>query len=355
MNLMNRVVLAEKMRAVKNAIAEVITDQFLIRHPDWGERNGERGRQRGIEDVCDHLDFLAGSVETGTVAPFQDYMHWTVNVLKSRGIDPVFAFETIRQIETHLAGHLSPVEQDLIRNFVQAGCDVASRGSQRANATVGERLALTRRLFMQALMQGSRKPALKVILDAFAEGSLVLDLYVDVIQESLYHVGQMWEKNQITVAEEHTATAIAQYVLAHLYERLSPPVERRGKAVITGIEGELHQVGANMIADGMEADGWDVRFLGTNLPHAGILKVVDEHQADVVGISVTMLSNMPKVRQLVTGMREKYSNRIRIIVGGGAFRSVPNFYSEIGADGFAHELRSAVELLRQPWNHALKA
>ena len=155
-----------------------------------------------------------------------------------------------------------------------------------------------------------------------------------------------WEANEITVAQEHTATAIAQYVLALLYERLRPEEIRRGKAVITGVEGELHQVGANMVADALEADGWDVRFLGTNMPHEGILKVVQEHEADVVGISATMLFNLPNVRRLVAEVKQGSGEKVRVVVGGGAFRSAPKVYVEMGADGSAPGLREAINLLR---------
>jgi MerR family transcriptional regulator, light-induced transcriptional regulator len=74
-----------------------------------------------------------------------------------------------------------------------------------------------------------------------------------------------------------------------------------------------------MVADVLEANGWNVRFLGTNMPHAGVL------QADVVGISATMLFNLPKVRLLVNEVRGKFANRpSRILIGGGAFRSLPS-------------------------------
>ncbi len=73
--------------------------------------------------------------------------------------------------------------------------------------------------------------------------------------------------------------------------------------VLTGVQGEMHQVGANMVADVLEFHGWEVRFLGTNLPQAGILRVVEEQRPDVVGISATMLFNLPRVRELIESIR----------------------------------------------------
>src|SRR5580698_3350142 len=73
------------------------------------------------------------------------------------------------------------------------------------------------------------------------------------------------------------------------------------RLVITGIEGEFHQSGANMVADVSEARGWNVWFLGTNIPQEGVLQAIEEHKADAVGISTTMLLSIPEAVQLVEG------------------------------------------------------
>jgi len=190
--------------------------------------------------------------------------------------------------------------------------------------------------------------AANVALEALREGHSAPDVYVEILQNSLYEVGRRWESNQITVAEEHMATAITQYVVAQMYSRLAPSDVARGKMIIAGVEGELHQVGANMVADLLEADGWDVRFLGTNMPHDGILSAIAEHQPTVLGISATMIFNVPKVRRLIEDVRQKFAERApRIILGGAAFRAAPALSAELGVSGFAPDLRSARTLVNQ--------
>jgi methanogenic corrinoid protein MtbC1 len=340
-----RIPLAEKLRTLKQSVAEAVTEEFFCRHPDWLVRYGERGRQKGIEDAMYHVDFLAGAVEAGSGAPFQDYARWTAQMLLARGIAPAFVAENMRQVELAIAPRLSEIESAILAEFIRAGCDAIETGPA-PQATDEGALALPRRVFLQALLQGQRKPAASVALEALNSGHAVLDIYAEVLQESLYRIGARWAANEITVAQEHMATAITQYVLALLYERIQPAQTRRGKVIITGVEGELRQVGPNMVADALESDGWDVRFLGTNMPHDGILKVVQEHKADIVGISATMLFNLPRVRRLVTEIRQRSGVGARVIVGGGAFRSAPNLYAEIGAHGHAPGLREAIALLR---------
>jgi MerR family transcriptional regulator, light-induced transcriptional regulator len=100
-----------------------------------------------------------------------------------------------------------------------------------------------------------------------------------------------------------------------------------------------------MVADVLETRGWTVHFLGTNLPHASILDAIRERQPDCVGISATMLFNVPAVRRLIEGVRTEWGSTKRIVVGGGAFRQAPDLWREIGADGYGRHLRDALELI----------
>jgi signal transduction histidine kinase len=140
------------------------------------------------------------------------------------------------------------------------------------------------------------------------------------------------------------ATATAQSALAQMYPRIERPDAVRGRAVITGVQGEMHQMGVNIVADALEADGWDVRFLGTNMPHDGILRVIAEHRAGVLGISATMLFSVPQVRRLVRDRAAPPAPRI--VLGGSAFRAAPDLWGELGAVGFAGDVRESVAHVR---------
>lgn len=202
--------------------------------------------------------------------------------------------------------------------------------------------------FLQAILAGQRRQALAIAREALREAPSLPDLYIEVFQDGLYEVGRLWETNAITVATEHLATAVTQYVLAQLYfENPSPPAERGG-IVITGVQGELHQVGAHIVADALEYHGWDVRLLGTDLPVDDVLDATAKHNAEVLGISVTMRGNVPAAARLIAAGRARFPGRLRIVVGGGAFRSAPHLAGEIGADSFARDVQEAIRLLRSP-------
>ena len=209
-------------------------------------------------------------------------------------------------------------------------------------------LDLTRRVFLQAILGGHRQAALNIVMAAYRKGFAVPDIYIEVFQEALYEIGRLWESNRISVAAEHRGTAITQYVIAQLYQNMEPSAERRGAMVITGIKGELHQVGANMVADMLEADGWDVRFLGANVPSEGVVAAVRDHNADVVGISTTMRFNIPQVVALVATLRRDFGKAApRILLGGSAFRAAPALPEELSGCEVALTIQEALALTRK--------
>jgi methanogenic corrinoid protein MtbC1 len=137
-----------------------------------------------------------------------------------------------------------------------------------------------------------------------------------------------------------------QYAIAQLYPLIPPAVESRGVAVIAGVEGEQHQVGINLISDALEADGWDVIFLGANTPTSAILQTIETHRPALLGVSVTMLFNVPRLVQLVEKVRQADAG-VRIVAGGAVFRAAPGLCQELGMDGSAPDVQTAISLCRR--------
>lgn len=201
--------------------------------------------------------------------------------------------------------------------------------------------------YLASILAGNRKTSLNIVMDAYQGGYQIPDIYMDILQEALYEIGRLWEGNRITVADEHMGTAITQYVMSNLYQHMKMEERQLGRAVITGVQGELHQVGANMVADVMDADGWDVMFLGTNIPPEWVLKSVRQHGARLFGISSTMLFNIHKVIHLVEAVRREFGSSIQIMIGGGAFRSLEKLPIELEGCMVAQNLKEALELTRR--------
>ncbi len=353
----DRILLAEQLRAWRHQVAARITDEFLVRHPDWVIRYGDRARHFGVEDAVYHQEFLAAAIESGEPTAFASYLGWTAGVLGARGISQAALRETVDQISVELQSMLAPAPAADLAAFIAASLQESPLGAAALAATAGSgsggipcaitrdgALSSVQSLFLQAILRGHRDAAVLVAVESVRQGHPIADVYSGVLQESMYEVGRLWETNRITVAQEHMATAITQYVIAHLYPLIPTSSVQRGRMVITGVEGEQHQVGPNIIADVLECAGWDVRFLGTNTPIVGVLQAIEEHRADVLGISATMLFNIPNVRRLIARAQALPNRNLRVILGGSAFRAAPEIYKELGAVGVALDVSSALQL-----------
>ncbi len=346
-SLPERVALAGRLRASRHATAREVTNEFLERHPDWLERYGSRAIERGEEDAVYHLEFLAAALEAGSSLAFEKYARWCAGMLEARGIPRGFVMENFEQIGAAVGTRLLPEEMEVVEHLIRSGCAAIAAEAPGPSTKPAAYPLAEQQLFLQAILSPNRKAAAGLALGALGAGHSIQDIYLHIFQESLYEVGRLWETNEITVAQEHMATAIAQSVMALVYERIERASTQRGKMVITGVEGELHQIGANMVADVLEADGWDVVFLGTNTPHSGVLAAIDSHQAKVLGISATFLLNIPQVVRLVTATRERWGARApRILLGGAAFQNAPMLGAEVEADAVAMDLAEALAVTR---------
>jgi methanogenic corrinoid protein MtbC1 len=171
-------------------------------------------------------------------------------------------------------------------------------------------------------------------------------VYVEVIQEAMYDVGRRWERNEISVADEHVATAITQFVLSRLYQEMTAGSAVRGRVVLSGVEGEMHQVGLSMLADILEVNGFEVSFVGTNLPRQSVIDLVRATSPQVLGVSATMPFNVGAVGQLVRDVKSQLGAQApRVVLGGRAFAHAPEIWKELGADAYARDLRDAIEVV----------
>src|SRR4051812_21791979 len=152
-----RIATADKIIAVKREVASDVNRDFFRRHPDWEQRYGAGGVQRGFEDACHHLDYLAAAVETGSVQLFENYARWTGRVLQSRGIAPHFVIENLEQIESALTPRVPPDELTSVHLYVRAATSALLHPA--ASAELEPAGDESRQLFRRALLLGKRNAA----------------------------------------------------------------------------------------------------------------------------------------------------------------------------------------------------
>src|SRR5208282_493853 len=166
-SLSERLQLAQKLVSAKQEVALAITDEFFLNHPEWTARYGERGRQFCTADACFHVDFLAGSLEADSPEAFADYMRWTARMLGARGISAHTLEENLGQLEKHLFAKLPAKDRDMVLTFLTRGREACAEPPSAPDApSTGEGLALTRQVFLAAILSGQRPAALNIVEEA---------------------------------------------------------------------------------------------------------------------------------------------------------------------------------------------
>ncbi len=173
--------------------------------------------------------------------------------------------------------------------------------------------------FVEFLLDGNRAAASEHIKNQLEAGMPVKHIYEDIIKVSLYRVGELWEFNQITVAEEHTATSIAEAVMNELYGSIVSRKRVAQKAVLACVENETHQVGIKMVADIFEMKGWDTFFPGADTPVTDLIRYIDKIKPQVIALSASVYFHLPVLEEMIQRIRHTFPN-IPILVGGQAFR-----------------------------------
>jgi methanogenic corrinoid protein MtbC1 len=171
-------------------------------------------------------------------------------------------------------------------------------------------------------------------------------LYLEVLGPALQEVGLRWQRGLISVAQEHLATAIVSSVMATVAPRLVelPPIARR--AVLACTDGELHDVGLRMVSDFLEADGWDVLFLGALTPPDALQLLVAENTPDVVGLSTALTTHLASAADAIAAIRELDVSPF-VMVGGRAYRDDSSVAIGMGADVLLADAGAASAVLRR--------
>jgi methylmalonyl-CoA mutase cobalamin-binding domain/chain len=329
-------------RLLRSAAVSAVTERFYAADGIAYEHFGPRGCEACREDLAFHLEFLQPVLEFGSLQPMVDYLRWLASVLAARGVPG-----------NHLALSL-----DLLAAFFAASMDVADA------VVVATALQAARKQFLEveraqppkspeplpevaqfesALLAGHQRGALAVLNRCLDDGRSLVEVELQIIKPSLYNIGERWQANQVSVASEHLATAIAQSVMTVGLLRSAPPPTIGRRVLLACVAGNEHALGLRMVADAFQLSGWDVQYLGANVPSAAITQHAMKWKADIVGLSVSFPQQLPIVREITAQLGQRLSgDRAAVIIGGIAINRFNRLAEMVGADAFSADPQAAV-------------
>lgn len=176
--------------------------------------------------------------------------------------------------------------------------------------------------YLAALRAADADLAIRTVLDDGLKAGLGVDeLHLGVIEVAQREIGELWQRDEITVAEEHVATAISQLVVATLYRHLQRDRRNGHTVVVSCPAGEQHELGARIAADQLEAAGYRVLFTGANTPAGELAALTERTRPSAVVISAATALALDGVRGAVAALRGLPGARgLPVFVGGCAAR-----------------------------------
>ena len=200
----------------------------------------------------------------------------------------------------------------------------------------------------EALVNGDPDAAAALTRKALEQGAEPLDVIQQVIVPTLTRVGQDFQDFVIFLPElmsageaAEKATAILEEVIVASGKQVSSP----GTVVIGTVENDVHDIGKNIVSTLMRSHGFKVVDLGRDVAPSAFLDAAQKEKADIVAMSSLMTTTRPSTRSTINlfkevGLRDQY----KFVVGGGCVTQ--DWANEIGADGYAADAASAVEMCK---------
>jgi len=190
--------------------------------------------------------------------------------------------------------------------------------------------ARVKELTRKALSQGHRPE--KILEDGFVVG--------------MSAVGEKFKNNEVFIPEVLIASRAMNVGLEILRPLFSPDrAHLRGRIILATVKGDLHDIGKKIVGMMLEGAGYDVIDLGIDVSQVKIVRAVKANRPSVLGLSALLTTTMSYMRDVVEAVEHaRLRSRVRIVIGGAPVTR--SYTDEIGADGYAPDAASALDLVK---------
>ncbi len=197
----------------------------------------------------------------------------------------------------------------------------------------------------EAVAAGKRTDTIRLTQELLAAGNLPQAVVEQGLVPGMADVGERFRRNEIFVPEMLIAARAMKEALKILEPLLvAAGIKPKYTAIIGTAQGDLHDIGKNLVAMMWRGANFNVIDLGTNVSADRYVAAAREHQANLVGISALLTTTMPAMKDAVIRLKAAGLAGTKIVIGGAPVTQ--EFADEIGADGFAADAGSAVEIAK---------
>ncbi len=296
-------------------------------------------KKRMFEDILYNLSFLEVSYTIEDNKLFEEYSVWLYELMMN--LMPDISPKRIKEqmldhykiLDNELKKMLLPEKYKQINNYIQRAINATLNYQKTDKTRVIDqgKYGNIKKTYLDYLIKNNARKAIDYILEIEKIGIPLEDIYVEILQEVMIEIGNLWHENKITVDQEHYMTSITQMVLSQFYDKVFSTKRNNHTLVACSVGSELHEMGARMISDLFEYNGWDSIYLGAAIPNKTLLERIKKDKPDLVILSVTMPQHLTQCLDIVN-MLKNLENPPKIAVGGRAFLTSDNVWKKWPVD-----------------------
>jgi 5-methyltetrahydrofolate--homocysteine methyltransferase len=198
-----------------------------------------------------------------------------------------------------------------------------------------------------AIIEGDFNRITDLTEDALDDGSSAEEILNNGLMPGMDHVGVEFRAGNMFVPEVLRSARSMQASMNILKPLLAESgAKRAGKVLLGTVKGDLHDIGKNLVGMMCEGAGFEVKDLGKDIGPEDFVKAVKEFEPDIVGMSALLTTTMRAMESTIKALEEAgVRDRVKIMIGGAPVTQ--SFADQIGADGYASNAASAVELAKE--------
>ena len=199
----------------------------------------------------------------------------------------------------------------------------------------------------KAVIEGEVAASVATARQALDEGMAPLDLISQGVSPAMAEVGSLFEEGEYFVPELLMSARATKEIFQIIRPLLvASGVEPAGQVILGTVQGDLHDIGKNLVAAMLEGGGFEVTDLGVDVAPEVFVDAVRKKQVQIVGLSALLTTTMPAMKKTIEAFREAgIREQVKIIVGGAPVTK--NYAESIGADGYSENAAASVDLARR--------
>ncbi len=198
-----------------------------------------------------------------------------------------------------------------------------------------------------AIVDGNAKAAVAVTQEAVAADVAPQTLLADYMIPAMDEVGARFESNECFVPELLISARAMKAALEVVRPLLvGQAAEPAGRVVVATVQGDLHDIGKNLVATMLEGGGFEIVDIGTDVSPDKLADAVHAHQPQIVALSALLTTTLPAMKRMIDRLtQDGLRDRVKVMIGGAPVTQ--DFADEIGADGYNDNAAGAVTVSRQ--------